>query len=122
MRVAAELAADLLDILVAFNRDALTPETSPRTGKLKYRRITDVDVATAGALVEVTTKSDATGKVGQLADLLGPAVNPLGLPVLHVMPNVSPASAPARALLVAGGAGVYNDRVRLAAALRARPP
>lgn len=95
--------------------------TSPFTGKVKYAILTDLDVVTMRAIIEVTTQKTAAGKVGQLAVLLGRDANPHGWPVFHFVPNINPASASARALQAAGSAGVYNDRAALVAAIRALP-
>ncbi|MBX9628783.1 MAG: hypothetical protein K2X82_33625 [Gemmataceae bacterium] len=119
--LAGELAVDLADLLAAFQRDVLEPITSPFTGKLLYRRDTDIDVATAAVVIEVSTRTGASRKVTQLAKLLGPLANPAGLPVLHYMPNLVPGGGPARALLAAGSAGVYTDRAAVAAVVRALP-
>lgn len=121
LRLAGELAVDLADILTAFQRDVTEPFTSPNTAKLRYRLETDIDLATAGALIEVSARYKATRKVSQLVKLLGPLANPGGLPVLHYMPNLPPTSQSARDLLAAGSAGVYNDRAALVAAVRAMP-
>ncbi|MGL4549781.1 MAG: hypothetical protein ACRC33_01230 [Gemmataceae bacterium] len=118
LRTCGEVAADLQDLLVAFGRDVTLPVTSPFTGKLKYAVLTDVDVLTTRAIIEVTTQSDASGKVVQLAVLRGSAANPAGLPVCHFMPNVDPGSNAAKALRAAGSAGVYNSRAGLVAAVR----
>lgn len=119
LRTAAYLAEDLQDVLTAFGRDVTVPATSQFTGKVKYHPLTDVDVATTKALVEVTNQSNAGGKVAQLAVLLGPEANPSKLPVFHYMPNLEPTSVAAQSLRTAGSAGVYNDRAALVAAIRA---
>lgn len=121
LREAGELAVELQDVLKAFGRDISAPATSPFTGKVKYAPLTDLDVATTNAIIEVTTQSDASGKVAQLAVLRGAVANPHGLPVFHLLPNVNPTSAPAQALRAAGSAGVYNDRAALVAAVRGLP-
>ena len=121
LRLAGELAVELADILTAFQRDVSEPVTSRFTGKVRYRFVTEVDVATAGALIEVSTQPDASGKVAQLAEPSGPVANPAGLPVLHYMPNFVPGGGPARALLAAGSAGVYTDLMAVAAAARGLP-
>lgn len=121
LRIAGELAVDLQDVLTAFGRDVTVPTVSPFTGKVKYAILTDLDVATTKAIIEVSTQYDAAGKVAQLAVLRGAEANPHGLPVFHLLPNVNPTSAPAHALQAAGSAGVYNDRAALVAAIRALP-
>lgn len=121
LRAAGQLATDLHDLLTAFNRDVREARVSSFTGKVLYKTLTDVDVETTKAFVEVTTQPDAAGKVSQLAKLLRVIANPLALPVFHYTPNVGPVSAPARALRAAGSAGVYNDRAALVAAIRALP-
>ena len=95
--------------------------TSPFTGKVKYTTLTDLDVVTTKAIIEVSTQHHAAGKVAQLAILRGPEANPDGRPVFHYLPNVDPASPSAQALRAAGSAGVYNDRAVLVAAIRALP-
>jgi hypothetical protein len=121
LQAAGALAVELQDILTGFGQDVTVPATSPFTGKVKYATLTDLDVVTTKAIVEVTTQGDASGKVAQLAILLGPEANPHGRPVFHYVPNVDPASAAAQALRAAGSAGVYNDRAALVAAIRALP-
>jgi hypothetical protein len=121
LHTAGELAVDLQDVLVAFGRDVTEPATSPFTGKVKYSTLTDLDVVTTKAIIEVTTRRNASGKVAQVAVLRGREANPASLPVFHYLPNVDPASAPAQALRRAGSAGVYNDRAALVAAIRALP-
>ena len=121
LRTAGELALDLLDILTAFDRDVTVPAVSPFTGKVKYAVLTDLDVITTTAVIEVSTQHDAAGKVAQLAVLQGAEANPLSLPVFHLLPNVNPNAVPARSLRTAGSAGVYNDRAALVAAIRALP-
>lgn len=121
LRVSGELAVDLQDLLTAFGMDVTVPTTSRFTGKVKYSPLTDLDVATTKAIIEVSTQHDASGKVAQLAVLRGAEANPHGLPVFHFLPNVNPASASAQALRAAGSAGVYNDRAALVAVIRALP-
>lgn len=119
LRTAGELAVELQDVLAAFGRDVSVPTTSPFTAKVRYSTLTDLDVVTTKAIIEVTTQGDAAGKVAQLAILTGPEANPDGLPVFHYTPRLDPASAPAQALRAAGSAGVYNDVATLTAAIRA---
>ena len=103
---------------MAFARDVTAATTSPFTGKVKYSTLTDLDVVTTKAIIEVSTQHNASRKVAQLAVLLGPEANPGGLPVFHYLPNVNPALASARSLRTAGSAGVYNDKAALVAAIR----
>lgn len=119
LQAAGELALELHDLLTGFGRDVTRLTTSPFTGKVKYSTLTDLDIVTTKAIIEVTTQSDAAGKVAQLTILMGPEANPDGRPVFHYMPNVDPASTTAQALRAAGSAGVYNDRAALVAAIRA---
>lgn len=119
LRTAGELAIDLHDIFTAFGHDVNVPAVSLFTGKTKYHTLTDLDVATANAIIEVTTQSNASGKVAQLAVLMGPEANPARLPVFHYMPNLDPASVAAQSLRTAGSFGVFNDRSALVAAVRA---
>lgn len=108
-------------MLTAFGREVTISATSRFTGKVRYSLLTDLDVVTTRAIVEVTTRHDSARKVAQLALLLGGVANPDGLAVLHFLPNVSPSSGSALALLVAGSSGVYNDCAALVAAVRAIP-
>lgn len=119
LRTAGELAVDLHDLLEGFGNEVTVPSTSPFTGKVKYATLTDLDVLTTKAILEVSTRPNAAGKVAQLAVLLGSVANPRGLPVFHYLPHVNPVSYSARALRTAGSSGVYNDRARLVAAVRA---
>lgn len=119
LRTAGELAVDLSDLLTAFGHDVRIPHVSAFTGKTKYRTLTDLDVATAKAIVEVTTQSSAGGKVAQLAVLLGPEANPARLPVFYYTPNLDPASVAAQSLRRAGSSGVFSDRAALVAVVRA---
>jgi hypothetical protein len=121
LRIPGELAIEFQDVLVAFARDVKVAATSPFTGKVRYATLTDLDVVTTKAIIEVTTQHDASGKVAQLAVLKGPIANPTGLPVFHYMPNVGPASSSAQTLRAAGSAGVYNDRAALIVAIRSLP-
>jgi hypothetical protein len=121
LRTAGQLALDLIDTLTAFDRDVTVPAVSPFTGKVKYAVLTDLDVVTTTAVIEVSTQHDAAGKVSQLALLQGAVANPLSLPIFHLLPNVNPNALPAQSLRAAGSAGVYNDRAALVAALRALP-
>jgi hypothetical protein len=86
---------------------------------LGYSSLTDIDVETTRAIIEVTTQADASGKVGQLQELLGAEANPGGKPVLHFMPNAAPGAE--EALLANGSRGVYRDLPSLLAALNALP-
>jgi hypothetical protein len=105
--------------LIRFNAEVLIRGQSPFTGKVKYSPITDIDVETTKAIIEVTTQADAAGKVRQLQVLLGVLANPQGKPVLHFMPR---ATAGAEAALHAQGSrGVYRDLPKLLAALNALP-
>ena len=119
LRIAGELAIEMVDILIAFNREVIKPTTSPFTGKVKYAVLTDLDVVTSKAVVEVSNQPDASGKVAQLAVLLGSIANPNRLPVFHYFPNLDPASRAAKALEAGGSAGVYNDRAAIVTAIRA---
>jgi hypothetical protein len=119
LRAAGEVAVDLQDLLASFGRDVRIPSFSPFTGKVKYLPLTDVDVETDRAIVEVSTQHDAAGKIAQMGVLLQTEANPNGLPVFHLFPNLHPASRSAQALRAAGSAGVYNDRAALVAAIRA---
>ena len=51
-----------IDYVVRFNSDVLIRSQSAFTGKIKYRPLTDVDVETTKAIIEVTTQADAGGK------------------------------------------------------------
>ena len=121
LRISGELAVDLHDILKAFGRDIMVPTISPFTGKVKYAALTDLDVMTDNAIIEVSTQHDAAGKVAQLMILQGSEANPQRLPVYHLLPNINLASASAQSLMVAGSAGVYNDRTQLVVAVRLLP-
>jgi hypothetical protein len=114
-RVAQAVGADL----VRFHSDVLTRSQSQFTGKVKYIPLTDIDVETANAIIEVMTQADAGGKVGQLRVLLGAGANPQGKPVLHFMPNATPGAA--TALTSNGSRGVYRDLPSLLATLLALP-
>jgi hypothetical protein len=114
-QVAQAVGADL----VRFNSDVLVRSRSPHSGKVKYNPLTDIDVETTKAIIEVTTQADAKGKISQLQDLLGVEANPQAKPVLHFMPN---ATAGAEAALMANGCrGVHRDLPALMAALSALP-
>jgi hypothetical protein len=84
-----------------------------------YRPLTDVDVETTKGIIEVTTQSNAAGKVSQLLVLLGAEANPQKKPVLHFMPRATRGGA--MALLAHGSRGVYRDLPALLAALNALP-
>jgi hypothetical protein len=114
-RVAQAVGADL----VRFNSDILTRSQSQFAGKVKYIPLTDIDVGTTKAIIEVTTQADAGGKVGQLQVLLGAGANPQGKSVLHFMPNATPGAA--AALTSNGSRGVCRDLPTLMAALQALP-
>jgi hypothetical protein len=104
---------------VRFNGEVVTRSLSSFTGKVRYRPITDIDVETTKAIIEVTSQADASGKVAQLQELLGKEANPQGKPVLHFMPK---ATHGAEVALTAGGShGVYQDIPALLAALNALP-
>ena len=114
-QVARAVGADLL----RFNDEVLTRLVSAFTGNVRYRPITDVDVETTKAIIEVTSQADAGGKISQLQVLLGMEANPRRKPVLYFMPN---ASQDAEAAWKAGGAhGVYRDLPALLAALQPLP-
>jgi hypothetical protein len=114
-QVAQAVGADL----VRFNAEVLTRSQSSFTGKVRYRPITDVDIETTKAIIEVTSQVDAGGKVTQLQALLGIKANPHGKPVLHLMPNASHGAE--AALTARGSHGVYRDLPALLAALHALP-
>jgi hypothetical protein len=114
-QVAQAVGADL----VRFNSDVLIRSQSAFTGKVKYHPLTDIDVETTKAIIEVTTQSDAGGKVGQLLVLLGGEANPQGKPVLHFMPNAAVGAE--AALTTNGSRGVFRDLPSLLAALNALP-
>jgi len=105
--------------LVRFNADVLTRSQSAFTGKVKYNSLTDIDVETTKAIIEVTSQADAGGKVGQLQNLLGAEANPQGKPVFHFMPNAN--SGAASALTSNGSRAVYRDIQSLLAGLKALP-
>jgi hypothetical protein len=119
LQLQAQVAQSVVGNLVRFNSDILIRAQSPFTGKVKYSPVTDIDVETTSAIVEVTTQADAAGKIGQLQVLLGPAANPQGKPVFHFMPNATPGAE--AALLYHGSRGVCRDPVSLIAALNALP-
>jgi hypothetical protein len=121
LRIPGELALELQDVLEAFGRDVKVAAKSPFTGKVRYVTLTDLDVVTTKAIIEVTTQHDASGKVTQLVVLKGPVANPTGLPVFHYMPNLDPASSSAQTLRAAGSAEVYNDKAALVVAIRSLP-
>jgi hypothetical protein len=115
VKVAQAVGTDL----VRFHSDVLIRSQSLFTGKIRYRPLTDIDVETPKAIIEVTTQADAGGKISQLQVLLRAEANPQGKPVLHFMPN---ATAGAEAALMANGSwGVYRDLPSLMAALIALP-
>jgi hypothetical protein len=119
LRLQGEVAQAVGAELVRFNAEVLTRSLSSFTGKVRYGPITDVDVETTKAIIEVTSQADAGGKLPQLQELLGREVNPYRKPVLHFMPN---ASHGAEAALMAGGShGVYRDLPALLAALHVLP-
>jgi hypothetical protein len=119
LRLAGTVALTFQDVLVAFGREIRCRAVSPRTGKVKYAVLTDIDVETTRAVIEVSTQDDAAGKVGQLTTLLGPEANPLGKAVFHYLPRVGPATRPALALGRAGSAGVFANLAALRAAVDA---
>jgi hypothetical protein len=119
LRLQAQVAQAVGKDLIRFNTDIFVRSHSKFTGKVKYSPITDVDVETVKAIIEVTTQADAAGKIGQLQLLLGAEANPQGKPVLHFMPN---ATAGAEAALTAHGSqGVYRDLPILLVTLNALP-
>lgn len=119
LQLQAQVAHAVGSDLVRFNTDILVRSQSMFTGKVKYSPITDIDVETIKAIVEVTTQADAGGKIGQLQVLLGAEANPQRKPLLHFMPNAT-AGAEA-ALMVNGSWGVYRALPSLMAALNALP-
>ena len=121
LRTSGELAVDLQDIITAFGQDVMVSTISPFTAKVKYATVTDLDVVTTKAIIEVSTQHDAAGKVAQLMVLQGVVANPHGLPIFHLFPNINLSSAAAHALMAAGSAGVYNDRIALAVTVRSLP-
>jgi hypothetical protein len=82
LRLQAQVAQALGADLVRFNAEVFTRSLSSFTGKVRYRPITDVDIETTNAIIEVTSQVDAGGKVAQLQELLGMEANPHGKPVL----------------------------------------
>jgi hypothetical protein len=105
--------------VVAFNFEVLARAQSSFTGKVRYVPLTDIDVETSRALIEVTTQRSASGKVAQLQVLQGAVANPRGKPVLHFMPNADAGAI--HALTAAGSCGVLRTIVDLQAAIRALP-
>jgi hypothetical protein len=105
--------------LVRFNSDVLKRSQSVFTGKIKYSPLTDVDVETTKAIIEVTSQANAAGKVGQLHVLLGVEANPQKKPVLHFMPRATRGGE--MALLAHGSHGVFRDLLSLLVALNALP-
>ena len=119
LQLQAQVAQAMGGDLVRFNSEVLTRTQSRFTGKIKYSPLTDIDVETTKAIVEVTTQPDAGGKIGQLQVLLGTVVNPQGKPVLHFMPR---ATTGAEAALMANGSQwVYRDLRSLTTALALLP-
>lgn len=119
LQLQAQVALAIGVDLVRFNTDILVRLQSKFTGKVKYSPITDIDVETTKAMIEVTTQADAGGKIGQLQVLLGAEANPQGKPVFHFMPNAT--SGAEGALTAHGSQGVYRDLTSLMAALSALP-
>ncbi len=111
-QVAQAVGADL----VGFNSDVLERRQSAFTGKVGYSVLTDIDVETTNAIIEVTTKATARGKLAQLQNLLGPVANPDGKPVLFFMPNARPSAV--RVLQANGAYGVYTNLTDLLSALK----
>jgi hypothetical protein len=105
--------------VVAFNFEVLQRAQSSFTQKVKYIPLTDVDVETSRALLEVTTQRSASGKVAQLQVLLGAVANPRGKPVFHFMPNADAGAV--HALIAAGSRGVFRVLADLQAAIAALP-
>lgn len=119
LRLQAQIAQAVGAVLVRFNSEVLVRLQSPFTGKVRYRPLTDIDVETTKAIIEVTIQTDAGGKIGQLQVLLRVEANPKEKAVLHFMPN---ATAGAEAALIANGSrGVYRDLPSLIAGLSALP-
>jgi hypothetical protein len=119
LRLQGQVAQAVCADLVRFNAEVLRRSLSSFTAKVRYRPITDIDVETTRAIIEVTTQADAGGKVAQLQELLGPEANPQGKPVLYFMPNATPGAEVA--LRASGSAGVYRNLPALLAALQALP-
>ncbi len=109
----------MLGDLVAFNAEVLQRSQSTFTGKVKYGPLTDIDVETVKAIIEVTTQQSASGKVCQLQALQGALANPLGKPVFHFMPNAHAGAI--AALIAAGSPGVFRTIADLQAAIHALP-
>ncbi len=105
--------------VVSFNFEVLARAQSAFTGKVRYIPLTDIDVETSRAFVEVTTQRSASGKVAQLQVLQRPVANPQGKPVFHFMPNADAGAI--HALTAAGSWGVFRTFVDLQAAIRALP-
>src|SRR5262249_25634884 len=119
LRLQAQVAQAVGRNLIRFNSEILVRSQSQFTGKVRYRPLSDIDVETTKAIIEVTTQAEAGGKIGQLQVLLGAQANPKGKPVFHFMPN---ATAGAETALKANGScGVYRDLPSLMAALTAPP-
>jgi hypothetical protein len=119
LQLQAQVAQAVGAALVRFNSDVLIRSQSLFTGKIKYSPLTDIDVETTKAIIEVTTQPDAGGKIGQLRVLLGAEANPRGKPVFHFMPRVAPGGE--AALLAHGSRGVYRDLPSLLVVLNALP-
>jgi hypothetical protein len=119
LRLQAQVALAVRSDLMRFNVEVLIRSLSAFTGKVRYRPITDIDVETTKAIIEVTTQVDAAGKTAQVQVLLGREANPHGKAVLHFMPH---ATHGAETALTAGGShGVYRDIPALLGALHALP-
>jgi hypothetical protein len=119
LRLQGQVAQAIGAELVRFNGEVLTRSLSSFTGKVRYRPISDVDVESTKAIIEVTTQVDAAGKVAQLQVLLGMEANPHRKAVLHFMPNA--AHGAEAALTASGSHGVFRDLSALLAALHALP-
>jgi hypothetical protein len=119
LRLQAQVALAVRTDLMRFNVEVLIRSLSLFTGKVRYRPITDIDVETTKAIIEVTTQVDAAGKIAQVQVLLGREANPHGKPVLHFRPNASHGAE--AALKASGSHGVYRDIPALLAALHTLP-
>jgi hypothetical protein len=119
LRLQGQIAQVLLGDVVAFHAEVLERTQSSFTGKVKYTTLTDIDVETSQAIIEVTTQQRASGKVGQLQALLGNVANPQGKPVFHLMPNADAGAI--AALRAAGSSGVFRSIADLYTAIQALP-
>jgi len=119
LQLQGQVAQAFIGEVVAFNSEVLERTQSPFTGKVGYSPLTDIDVETSRAIIEVTTQSSASGKVGQLQALQGAVANPHRKPVFHLMPNATVGAV--KALLAAGSSGVFHTIPNLQAAIQALP-